>query len=245
MPEVSALLPPLSQLLACCAIVGIAAYVQVSVGMGFGTMSAPLIAAMDPSLVPVSIMIMGLVVSTIGAWRERSNIVPKEVKLGFTGRIAGMLVALGVLSFLPDQDTFALIFGIFVLLGIGLTVSGWRVPFTDTNLLGLSVLSGLMGTITSVGAPPMALAYLNRPPHIVRPTLNAFFGIGCAISLTGLGLAGWVELKDMTLAAVLLLPMMVGIAFAKKHQIQKSSVLTNFMLAVTTLAALSLVWRGL
>lgn len=213
--------------------------------MGFGTMSAPLIAAMDPTLVPVSIMLMGLIVSTIGAWRERANIAPREVKLGIIGRFIGMLGALCVLFYLPDQRSFALIFGLFVLVGIGLTISGWRVPFTDRNLLGLSVLSGLMGTITSVGAPPMALAYLNRPPHIVRPTLNTFFGIGCAISLTGLGMAGWIELKDILLAAVLLIPMMLGIAIAKLHQITKSSVLTNFMLAVTSFAALSLIWRGI
>jgi len=241
----SGLLPSTPILLACCLIVAVAAFVQVSVGMGFGTLAAPLIATLDPNLVPVSIMFMGMVVSFIGAWRERSNISGQDVGYGVLGRLIGMACAIAVLLVLPDRNSFALLFGVLVLVGIALTASGLKIPFTNKNLLGLSIVSGLMGTITSVGAPPMALLFHGRPPEIVRPTLCAFFGLGCLISLIGLGIFGWVRMSDLALAVVMLPAMFAGIHLSRYFRITRNEKLGVFLLSIAALAALSLIYRGL
>jgi len=67
----------------------------------------------------------------------------------------------------------------------------------------------VMGTITSIGGPPMALLYQNEEGPRLRGTLAAFFTIGVIFSMGGLTVAGrfgWTEVK----LATLLLPGIVA-----------------------------------
>jgi uncharacterized membrane protein YfcA len=71
-----------------------------------------------------------------------------------------------------------------------LSVSGWRIRLTIWALLGAGALSGFMGTIASVGGPPMALLYQDSSGERLRSTMSGFFIFGTLISLVGLMLAG-------------------------------------------------------
>jgi len=135
----------MSELLLCCGIVIFASILQVSIGMGFGMLASPLIALVKPELVPGSILAMGLFVAFTGAWRERKNISINELKLGVGGRIIGSIMAFGLLLLIPDVESFFVIFGVIMLLAIGMTAYGKKIPFSDKSLLNLSVVSGLIG----------------------------------------------------------------------------------------------------
>ena len=118
--------------------------------------------------------------------REWANIVWLEVKIGTIGRLVGGIVGAAILILSSDRQTYSLVFGFTIAFAVFLSVSGIRVPFTNLSLMFMSGISGLMGIITSVGAPPMALVYQSRTAASARPTMAAFFGVGCAISLLGL-----------------------------------------------------------
>jgi len=233
------------ELLLCCGIIIIASILQVAIGMGFGMLASPLIALVRPDIVPGSILVMGLVVAFIGAWRERSNISIKELNLGVTGRILGSIMAVGILIYISDIDVFLIVFGCVMLFAISLTASGWKVSFTDKNLFGLSVVSGLMGTITAVGAPPMAIIYHNRAPEVVRPTLNAFFFTGSVLGLIGLGFSGWLTWNDLIAALIFLPAMFVGIVLAGPFKALPSLWLSRVLLLLSGVASVFLIYRGL
>lgn len=234
-----------TELAMCCGIVMFAAILQVSVGMGFGMLASPLIALVRPDLIPASILLMGMVVAFAGAWKERANISLSELKLGISGRILGSFGALVALALIRDIDSFLILFGILVLVAVGLTASGLKIAFTGKSLFHLSVVSGLMGTITAVGAPPMAIIYHDRPPSNVRPTLNAFFGAGSVLGLAGLGLTGWLSVTDFIAAAMFLPAMFAGIWFAEPFKLIPTIWLSRILLSLSAVAAVSLIARGL
>jgi len=235
----------MSELLLCCGIVIFASILQVSIGMGFGMLASPLIALVKPELVPGSILAMGLFVAFTGAWRERKNISINELKLGVGGRIIGSIMAFGLLLLIPDVESFFVIFGVIMLLAIGMTAYGKKIPFSDKSLLNLSVVSGLIGSITAVGAPPMALIYHDKDPSVIRPTLNAFFFAGSVLGLISLGLSGWISVQDFIAAIIFIPAMFVGILISAPFKKLPSELMSKLLLGLSAIASILLIFRGL
>lgn len=226
------------------AIVFAAAVVQINLGMGFGLMAAPLLALLDPALVPVPTLTLGFVTASWGAWRERDQIRWGEVAVGIPGRVAGVVAGAGVLAIVPGPQGFMLAFGMMIALAVILSAAGWQMRFNTASLLGMSSLSGLMGTLTSVGAPPMALIYQNRPAAFARPTMAAFFAIGCVLSLTGLTLTGWAGRDDLLAVAIMAPALLAGIVTARRLGHRLAHRFRPALLSVSGLAAAILIIRG-
>ncbi|MCB1416039.1 MAG: sulfite exporter TauE/SafE family protein [Phyllobacteriaceae bacterium] len=238
-------LPSLPLLALALAIVVFASTLQASVGMGFGMVAAPLLALIDPLLSPVPIMMVGIVVAVWGAWRERGNIAGAEIVAGVGGRVIGSSLAFLLLLVFSDESSFYLLFGGLTLVAVLLTALGKPVAFTLANHWALSTLSGLMGTITSVGAPPMAILYRGQRPDKVRPTLNALFFTGCVVGLTSLGLAGRLAAIHLVLSAIILPGVLAGIWLARYFRTDSASRLSAVMLTVSGAAAAVLILKGL
>lgn len=222
-----------------------ASVVQFGLGMGFGLTAAPLLALIDPVLVPVSTLYLGLATTSWGAWAERDKVVWHEVWTGSIGRIFGASLAAFVLTQIPDRQWFSLVFGLLVGLAVLLSVSGWRMPFSRTNLIAMSGISGLMATITSVGAPPLAIIYQDRPAAVARPTLAAFFAVGCTMSLAILHLTGWATWRDFALVLVMVPGVLAGYAIARRIGGRFDKRYRPLLLTVSGLAAAILIVRGL
>lgn len=197
-------------LVAVFAVVALGSAIQVSLGMGFGLTVAPLLALVDPILVPGPTLMIGVMTAAIGAVREQGNIVWRQVSIATLGRLFGTALAVVILSRIDDRDVFMLIFGAGILVAVIVSFAGRPLPLNASTLSLAGLLSGLMGTITSVGAPPFALIYQRESPASARPTLAAFFAIGCVVSLAGLAAAGWLQVRDFAIGGLMLAPMTVG-----------------------------------
>lgn len=230
---------------AVLAVVFLAAIVQINLGMGFGLTAAPLLALLDPALVPVPTLALGLMTAGWGAWRERGTVQWREVAIGVPGRIAGVAAGAALLAVLPGPRGFMVAFGAMIGLAVLLSAAGWRLWFNTRTLLAMSTLSGLMGTLTSVGAPPMALIYQHRPPRQARPTMAAFFAVGCVLSLTGLALTGWARPDDLALVAIMAPAMLAGIAVARRLGPRFDRRFRPALLSVSAVAGAILIFRGL
>lgn len=242
---VAELLPPLELLLAATLIVFVAANLQIATGMGFGMVAAPLLVLLDPLFAPVPILMVGLFLASAGAWPERRNLVAWEMKAGIGGRIVGSIAALGLLLIFSDQKAFYLLFGILALSGVLISAFGRRMAFTRQNHWMLSAVSGLMGTITSVGAPPMAILYAGQPPAKVRPTLNTLFLVSCIVGLTSLSLAGRLEPAHVIIAACFMPGVLLGVRTGSLLKTGNAKVLGRALLLIAGAASLSLIFRGL
>lgn len=221
------------------------AIVQSGLGMGFGLTAAPLLALIDPVLVPAPSLFIGLVTGAVVAVRERAGIDWAEVGIGSAGRVTGVVLGTMLLAHIGDGHLFQVAFGLLVGLAVLLSAGGWRLAFSWRSLSAMGVVSGLMGTITSVGAPPLAIIYQDREPVSARPTLAAFFSIGCGLSMAGLALTGWMGWHDLLLGFMMLPPMVLGFLIATRFNGRFDRRYRPALLAIAGFAALGLIWRGL
>jgi len=188
-------------------VVFVAALVQGSVGMGLGLVSVPFLLMIDPVFVPGPVLASGIVLNVLMVWRERQAMAPSSVTWGVAGRAIGTVVTSVTLAQLPQDQTTAAI-SVSILVAVGLSLSGLHIEPTAWALLGAGTVSGVVGTLASVGGPPMALLLQKRSGPELRATMGGFFIFGTLISLAGLAYAGRFGAAEAQ-ASLLFLPAIV------------------------------------
>lgn len=188
--------------------VALGALVQGAVGFGLALVAAPLLAIIDPTLVPVPMLLLATAHALLALRREHGDTDWRGVGWALLGRLPG--IALGVLAvaLLPAR-WFAVVVGLTVLGCVVLSLVRWRPRPTVPALLVAGLVSGAGGTASSIGGPPVALLYQDARGPRVRATLAAYFAAGSLLSLVGLVLGGQVG-TDAVHAAALMLPFMVA-----------------------------------
>jgi uncharacterized membrane protein YfcA len=191
-------------LLAANAAVAFGAAVQGAVGFGMALLAAPLLVLIRPELVPGPLLINGLALTLLVARRERDSIDLGGVKWALVGRVPG--IALGALALASAaEQQMSLLVGLSVLAGVAFGATRIRLSPTPRVLLGAGLLSGIFGTIASVGGPPLALVYQHAPGPRLRGTLAGYFIVGALMSLAALIWIGRYG-ADELLWTLLLLP---------------------------------------
>jgi uncharacterized membrane protein YfcA len=199
--------------LACAAAVLAGAFIQGVGGIGFAMFAAPIVAIIRPDLVPGPMIVAGGTVSLLAALREYGSIDLRGAAIATAGRIPGAIVAGLVIGLLP-HTTFAVIFALFILAAVALSFSGWRVAASPLNLTVAGFSSGLMGTITSVGAPPIGIVMQNHKPAMLRATVGAILVAGAIVSIAVLAFAGRFGRHELASGVMLLVPMAIGFALS-------------------------------
>lgn len=177
-----------------------AAGLQSSIGFGMGMLAAPVIALIDPALLPASIIILALLLTTIVTARERAHLDLKGAGWALMGRIPGSLFDAWLVVVLPGEG-LAWLVAAAVLLGVVLAFFGWSPIPGRANLIAAGAASGVMGTSTSIGGAPMALVWQGQQGARLRGTMSAFFMVGSAVSLVALAAAGQVTSEVLILTA--------------------------------------------
>ena len=192
----------------------IGATLQGSVGFGMGLLASPILILIDPRFVPAPILLATLVLTTFMTWRERHAVDTDGLRWAVVGRVLGTTAAATVLAVLP-QDRMSIVFGSLVLLAVLMSVSGLRFRPARSVLMVAGALSGIMGTIASIGGPPMALVYQDSAGDRLRATMSGFFWVGTTMSLTALWVVGRFGLYEIGLTMILLPSMMVGYVISR------------------------------
>ena len=226
-------------------IIFIAAVIQSAFGMGFGQVAAPFLLLIDPSLVPITILFMGMAVATLSAYRGRHDIIFKELFTALTGRIIGIFIGAEVMVIIIASPKFLIVFASIILFAVGISLITKRFDPSTISLVIAGALSGFMGTITSVGAPPMGLVYQNRTGPNVRATLNAFFAIGTVFALIVLGFYGLVEQQHFFLAATLFPSLILGTWAARYVFHYVDNKFRPLVLTICSLSAVVILYKAL
>lgn len=223
--------------------IALGALVQGAVGYGLVLIAAPLVTMIDTRLVPGPMLVAAFVLTVIMAARDRAGLDARGVGLAFLGRIPGSLVGAWLLTRLTP-DALELAVAAAVLLGVVMTGSGWRIPVQPSTLLGAGMLSGIMGTTTAIGGPPIAIVYQHAPGRDLRGTLSGFFVMGSLLSMVTLALFGRFGAEDLRLGLLLLPATLAGYAASQPAvRILDRGYTRPAVLAVSTSAALVLLLR--
>ncbi|MGQ0573242.1 MAG: TSUP family transporter [Pseudonocardia sp.] len=198
----------MSVVLAAGLVVLVGALVQGTVGFGMAIVAAPLLALLDPALVPVPLLVLGLAYAVLALIREPSDVDWRGVGWALLGRLPGIAVGATAVAVLQVRPFTALV-ALTVLGAAVLSMVRWRPQPTAKALVVAGVVSGVGGTTSAISGPPVALLYQGATGARVRATLAAYFVAGSVLSISGLALAGQVT-GDGLRAGLLLLPFMLA-----------------------------------
>lgn len=187
-------------LLVAC-FLGLGCFVQSLVGFGMAIVAAPLLLVLDASLVPTTVTIIGLVLSSINTWQYRKSLSFKGLGWAYIGRVPGTVLA-GVLMLYITVNTLEIFMGVAVLSAVVVSLGNFTVKADNKNMFLAGLLSGVMGTSTSIGGPPMALVLQNSETSALRANLGAYFIVSCILSLITLGMTGHFKLYHLFYALV-------------------------------------------
>ena len=184
-------------------IFGAGAAVQGAVGFGANLVAAPLLVLLSEGFVPGPVIVASGVLNVLLAWRSGGGDVDPTVNVAIAGQVAGSLVAGAVIAILPT-DTLAIVFAVLVLLAVGMSIRGRRLLPSRPNLAGAGIASGFMGTISGIGGPPIALAYLGLSGPALRATLARYFLVGNLVAIPTLIVVGSLGIDEVPECLVLI-----------------------------------------
>ena len=189
--------------------IGFGAALQGSVGYGMALLASPILVLVDSRFVPGPFLLAAQVLSILVVLRERQAIDLGGVKWAIVGRIPGSIIA-GMLLLAITETAITLTFGILILFAVALSLAGLRFPPKKSNLVLAGMLSAVMGTIATVGGPPMAIVYQDVSSPRLRSTLSGYFFIGTLFSLTTLFIIGRFGSYEFILSLTLIPGILIG-----------------------------------
>ncbi len=196
-------------------VVATGATLQGSVGFGLGLFSVPILLLIEPRFVPGPLLFASIGLTILLTHRERRGVRVSDLKWSLSGRVLGIAVAAAALVAIP-ASRLAVLFGMLVLMAVGLSATGLHVPVRPGTLFGAGILSGFMGTTVSIGGPPIALLYQRQSGPQIRGTLSAFFVVGVTLSLIALHLVGRFGFEEFLLALGLLPGIGIGFLVSRR-----------------------------
>lgn len=240
------LLPALPAWLACAGAVVLGCVIQRLSGAGYGMVASPVMALAAPDWLPGTVLLVGLAVGAGAVLADRSAIRGADLPPGFAGRTLGAVIAAAVATAVVGTPALPLVIGSIVLVAVGLSLAGLTLPITAPTLFGAGTVAGVMGTLTGIGAPPMAILYSTVEARRSAATQNAFFGFGMAVSIGSLAVAGLIGLRHLAFAASLLplVPLTLWAVRPLAGRVAKRSI-RPWALGIAGTAAVVLIARSL
>jgi uncharacterized protein len=184
--------------------------------MGFGAalVVVPVLGLVAPEALPATVIIWAMPLVVAMAVHERHGVDWSGVGWMTLGRLPGVVVGAWVVSAVA-ADTLSVLAGCAVLLAVVTSLIATTVRVTRTTKTAAGFASGVMGTSTSIGGPPLALLYQHHQGVVLRSTLAMTFVLGIVLTLIGLAVAGAIEGWHVVLALALLPGQVAGLAISR------------------------------
>ncbi|QMU96898.1 sulfite exporter TauE/SafE family protein [Microbacterium esteraromaticum] len=187
----------------------VCAFIQGATGMGFAMIAAPVVTLLDPSLIPVAILLLMIPLNGYIGFRERTAIDWRGVKWVSIGRFAGTFLGLWIL-FVVNLQQLSLLIGWSTVLAAAVALVAPAFDPNRTGLVAVGLITGITETSTGVGGPPLALAFQHKAAPVLRSTVALCFLVGEVISVIVLAVSGKFTLGTLIATAALLPFLAVG-----------------------------------
>lgn len=213
-------------------------------GIGFAMVSAPISVLLFPELVPGPLLVVGTWVALLAASRDFGNINWRSFGVIMGGRVVGTIAGGLILSAL-SATLFGVVLATLILIGVIMSVSGWRVNASVPALVTAGAASGIMGTITSSGAAPYAIVMQRVPPAEVRGTMGLVFCVGGVLSVATLALFGHFTTDQLWLGILLFPFTAAGFAISTPlTRFFSRELMRHFLLALAAAGSIGILIRA-
>jgi len=214
-------------------------------GYGIGTLAAPMLFLISPSLVPAPLVLNSVLLVILMLMRNRQSLDFRQVRFTIGGGIVGAILA-GITLHFMSPNLFELAFGALILIGVALSVGGLKPQLNARNSTFAGAASTYMGTITAVGGPPLALLYQDQEGPMVRANMSAFFLAASLLSVSALVASGYLGKNELVLMGLtfpgVLLGFLLSGALVERLPVHG---LRPFILGIAGLAGFAALIRGI
>ena len=220
-------------------------FVQTAIGFGLAIVSAPLLILVAPEYVPAPICLVALFISLLNAFKHRDSVEIGGLKMALIGRVPGSIAG-GVLLVMVSTNLMAIWLGALVLFAVAVSLLPFRIEPTSTRMGVAGFFSGLFGTSSGIGGPPMALLLQHQEANQLRGNLSAFFVFSSFISLLIQMPAGFLTLHHVWISIPLIPAAWVGYKLAQltTHSLPKEKIRIG-ALTLCSISGATAVWQGL
>ncbi|MEV4355940.1 TSUP family transporter [Nonomuraea sp. NPDC049625] len=187
----------------------VGAIVQGGVGFGLGLVAAPVLTMLDPDLMPGAIQVVNVTLPLFTLAAEWRTVDWRGLGFAVLGRLPGSVIGAVIVVYVSAYARGVFV-AVMVLVAVALTARALSVPRNGVTLASAGFVSGITGTATGIGGPPMGLVYQHaKGPHL-RATLAMFFFLSAAQSLVILAVVDELPARALTTGAILIVPMVLG-----------------------------------
>jgi uncharacterized protein len=231
----------------------LAGAVKGAAGMGLPTMAVGLMTlVLDPRSAIALILIPMLFSNAWQAWRSGQVVRAARTYLPFAlALMIGVAASIALSRDAPDAVLFATLGGA-ILIFVVVSASRWapRIPARRDRAAQLiaGAISGLMGGLTSVWAPPMAiyLAARHTPKDEFVRASGLLIFLGSIPLVAGYVAQGFLTLGTAVTSVALLVPTFVGFALGERlRHTMSETTFRRFLLGVFLLMGLNLLRRAI
>jgi len=222
------------------------AITQSAIGIGFG-IPAGILVLLEPSMVPSCIILMGSFLALSNAMLSYKDIIKVDLIYSFTGRVIGSILAMPLIFLTLGTDYYLIVFGVLLLIATYLSAKKWNIVATKKNITIAGTASGIMGTLTGIGGPPMAIVYQNSSAPKVVATLNMFFGIGALFSVLLFVYFDLINLPEVMKSIYLSPGLIIGTYIGRRGIVREfvNRNLKNLIIAVCFISALVIILNAI
>jgi len=223
----------------------VGAAVHGTIGMGIALVSVPILALVDPALVPVPQMFLALVLNSALFWRDRGALDTNGLGWVIAGRVPGAVLGAWLVAVLGAR-LLSITVAATILAAVGILASGVTVARNRATGFLAGVGSGVGNHVAGMGGPALALIYHRSSGPALRSTLSVVSVVGNVINLVARAIAHQIVPADLTLAGLLLPAMLLGL-WASRFLAPRveGAVLRAAILWVSGLAAVGLLVKSL
>ena len=153
-------------------------------------------------------------------------------------RIPGTILGTWLLVVMSLQH-LQIAVALMVMVSVLVTMRLKPFPATSTNLGIAGFVSGVTGTTTSIGGPPIALVMQHSSGATARANLSLFFVYSCIISIAGYHIAGLMTLHTWLVGFSLVPMAFIGFWLGKRIQKFVDNRFRPILLIMCTLSAMT------
>jgi uncharacterized membrane protein YfcA len=228
--------------LAVAVLVGSA--LQGVVGLGLGLVLAPVIGLTEPELLPGLALWLAMVYPLLTLSRDWRSADRRGLAWALGARVPGTVAGVWLVAVAPIRLLNVLV-GAMVLVAVLVTAHAPRIELSRPTLVAAGFASGITGTATSIGGPPLAIIYQREDPDVLRSTLGAYFVLGAAFSLVGLGISGDMTLQEFHVSLLLTPLLLLGFLISGPMRARLDAArIRRFLLSVCAASAILLIVRS-
>jgi uncharacterized membrane protein YfcA len=222
-------------LLLANAVVLLACVVQASVGLGFAMIAVPMLVLIDSNYAPGPSLFVMMFLSAAMVTEGRKDIDFHGFRALLPGLLAGT-VAGAIAARAISPALFEVVFGSLVLTALVVGRTHYSPPTSPVVLGAGGFAAGLMGTVSGMHGPPLAIVYRHSEPAQARATIALVLVIAGLQSLVSLHFVGRFGVYEV-LAGLWLLPGLIvgyGLSILARNRIPEGVARTLMILIAAT-----------